>query len=445
MLDIITHPKNIGLTNITLELRRMNALIKDFLAFLDGSNSRFHASLQIQARLQAAGFVALPENQAFKLIKGGKYFICRKDTAVLAFVMGSEALAKSGVKMAASHIDYPSLKLKPQSIKSVNGMYKIGVEVYGGPIISTWIDRELSVAGTVLVKTANGFENKLVDLKQAIAIIPNAAIHLNRDINKGFEYNKQTQLQAILGLKESSANPLYELIAKKLKVKAGQIVDSELYLYDPSPATLVGVDGEMLCSKGLDNLAMTHAILSALITSEKPKQTAMGVFFDHEEIGSQTPQGAMSSLLSEVLERLSLSQSSSREDYYLALRNSFMISADMAHAYHPSYAEKYDPDYSPYMNKGIVIKLNANHRYASTTDSSARFIALCDAAKVPCQKFLVRSDLPCGSTVGPIVAAQLGLDTVDIGNPIWAMHSIRETGGTLDHLYLVKALTEYYK
>lgn len=323
-------------------------------------------------------------------------------------------------------------------------MYKIGVEVYGSPIVSTLIDRELSVAGTVLVITAKGYESMLIDLKQPIAIIPNAAIHLNRDINKGFEYNKQTQLQAMLGLSESSGNPLYELIAKKLKVKAEQIVDSELYLYDPRPATLIGTEGDMISSQGLDNLAMTHAILSGLLSSQKPKQTAMGVFFDHEEIGSQTPQGAMSSLLSEVLERLCLSQSSSREDYYLALRHSFMISADMAHAYHPSYAEKYDPDYSPYMNKGIVIKLNANHRYASTTDSTARFIALCDAAKVPYQKFLVRSDMPCGSTVGPIVAAQLGLDTVDIGNPIWAMHSIRETGGTLDHLYLIKVMEQYF-
>jgi aspartyl aminopeptidase len=428
----------------------MNTHIKDFLAFLDGSNSRFHASMQIQSRLQAAGFLALPENKAFKLKKGGKYYICRKDTAVLAFIMGSEALAKSGVKMAASHIDYPSLKLKPQSLKIDKGVVRCGVEVYsgvdinGGGIMHTWTDRELSVAGSVMIKNAKGYENRFVDLQTPIAIIPNIAIHLNREVNKGFQYNRQTHLQAILGLKESTGNPLYELIAKKLKVKAEQIVDSELYLYDPSPATLIGIDGDMISSKGLDNLAMTHAILSGLMSSEKPKQTAMGVFFDHEEIGSQTPQGAMSSLLSEVLERLSLSQSSSREDYYLMLRNSFMISADMAHAYHPSYAEKYDPDYSPYMNKGIVIKLNANHRYASTTDSSARFIALCDAAKVPYQKFLVRSDMPCGSTVGPIVAAQLGLDTVDIGNPIWAMHSIRETGGTEDHVYLVKALEKYF-
>ncbi|PKN72628.1 MAG: M18 family aminopeptidase [Candidatus Cloacimonetes bacterium HGW-Cloacimonetes-3] len=428
----------------------MNATIKDFLAFLDGSSSRFHASLEIQNRLQAAGFIALPETKPFKLKKGGKYYICRQDTAVLAFIMGSDAIAKSGVNLAASHIDCPSLKLKLNSVKRDKGVARCGVEVYsgidvnGGGIMHTWTDRELSIAGKVLIRTMNGYRTEFVDFRKPLAIIPNIAIHLNREVNKGFQYNRQTHLQAILSVKESSGNPLLELLAKKLKVKAEQICDSELYLYDPTPAALIGIEGEMVSAQGLDNLAMTHAILTALIAAKQPKQTVMGVFYDHEEIGSQTPQGAMSSLLGEVLERLCLSQSASREDYYLALRNSFMISADMAHAYHPSYPEKYDPDYSPYMNKGIVIKLNANHRYASTTESSARFIALCDAAKVPYQKFLVRSDMPCGSTVGPIVSAQLGMETVDIGNPIWAMHSIRETGGTLDHLYLVKALEKYF-
>lgn len=423
----------------------MNTVIKDFVSFLDESRSRFHASVAIQSRLEAAGFVQLPENKAFKLKKHGKYYIRRQETAIIAFVIGSDALSSAGFNLAASHIDSPSLKLKPDSMRTDKGVSRCGVEVYGGPIVSTWIDKELSVAGRVIIKTGSGYTSQLVDLKEPVAIIPNAAIHLNREINKGFEYNKQTHLQAIFSVQDNSTNPLMDMIAKKLKVKPEAIVDSELYLYDYAKATLIGRDKEMIVAQGLDNLAMTHAILSGLIASDKPKQSAMGVFFDHEEIGSETPQGAASSLLGEVLERLCLSQSASREDYYLALRNSFMISADMAHAYHPSYSEKYDPDYSPYMNKGIVIKLNANHRYASTTESTLRFIRLCEQAKVPYQKFLIRSDMPCGSTVGPIVAAQLGMHTVDIGNPIWAMHSIRETGGTLDHQYLIQALKEYYK
>lgn len=417
---------------------------KDLLAFLDGSNSRFHASLQIRKRLDAAGFCALPEEKPFKLKKGGKYYICRQDTAVIAFVIGSQPMAKAGFQLAASHIDSPSLKLKPDSVKADKGVVSCGVEVYGGPIISTWTDRELSVAGKVLICNGKGYRSEFIDLQSPIAIIPNAAIHLNREINKGFEYNKQKQLPAILSVEETSTNPLYTLIARKLNIAESEICETELYLYDPHPAALIGIEGNMVAAQGLDNLAMTHAILAALVKAEKPKQTAVGVFYDHEEIGSQTPQGAFSSLLAEILERLCLSESASREDYYLALRNSFFISADMAHAYHPSYKDKYDPDYSPVMNRGPVIKLNANHRYASTTESTIRFKQLCEAAKVPCQKFLIRSDMPCGSTVGPIVAAQLGILTVDIGNPIWAMHSIRETGGMLDHEYLIKALAQYF-
>lgn len=422
----------------------MNNLIKDFAAFLNGSNSRFHASIEIKKRLDAAGFTYLAEDKALKIKTGEKYYISRQDTAIIAFVIGTKPMAKAGFKLAASHIDCPSLKLKPDSIKTDKGICRCGVEVYGGPIISTWIDRELSVAGKVLIKDAKGLRSEFIDIKKPIAIIPNAAIHLNREINKGFEYNKQNHLQAILSVKESSGNPLYALIAKHLKVTESDICETELFLYDPSPAAIIGIEGEMIAAQGLDNLAMTHAILSALITVNKPQQTAVGIFYDHEEIGSQTPQGAFSSLLAEILERLCLATNQTREDYYLALRNSFLISSDMAHAYHPGYADKYDPDYAAYMNKGPVIKLNANHRYASTADSTARFIALCDAAKAPYQKFLVRSDMPCGSTVGPIVAAQLGLEAVDIGNPIWAMHSIRETGGLLDHGYLVDVLTEFY-
>lgn len=422
----------------------MDNLTKDLTGFLNGSNSRFHASLEIKKRLDAAGFTALAEDKALKIKAGGKYYICRQDTAIIAFVIGSKAMAKAGFNLAASHIDSPSMKLKPDSIKTDKGVSRCGVEVYGGPIISTWIDRELSLAGKVLIKTAKGLHSEFIDIKKPITIIPNAAIHLNREINKGFEYNKQRQLLAILSVKESSGNPLYALIAKHLKIKASEICETELFLYDPNPAALIGIEGDMIAAQGLDNLAMTHAILSALLTVDKPQQTAVGIFYDHEEIGSQTPQGAFSSLLSEILERLCLAQSASREDYYLALRNSFLISSDMAHAYHPGYADKYDPDYAAYMNKGPVIKLNANHRYASTADSTARFIQLCEAAKVPYQKFLVRSDMPCGSTVGPIVAAQLGLEAVDIGNAIWAMHSIRETGGVLDHGYLVKALEKFF-
>jgi len=423
----------------------MDAKIKDFLSFLDGSGSRFHASRQITSRLEAAGFTELKEDEPLHLKKGGRYYLRRQDTATIAFVMGSQAVEKTGFNLAASHLDYPSLKLKPASVKTQSGVTSCGVEVYGGPILSTWIDRPLSIAGKVIINDGKAIRSELMDLDSAVAIIPNAAIHLNRDINKGFEYNKQTHLRAILSLGEQDKNPLLHAISKKLKEKPEAIGEMELFLYDAQVAELTGLNREMICAQGLDNLAMTHAILSAILECRKPKQTSVAVFFDHEEIGSETPQGAMSSLLGEILERICLAVGANREGYYLALRKSFLISADMAHAFHPSYAEKYDPDYAPGMNQGPVIKLNASHRYASTAESTLRFTRLCEAVNVPCQKFLVRSDMPCGSTVGPIVAAQLGLEAVDVGNPIWAMHSLKETGGVKDHLYLINALTEYYK
>ena len=422
----------------------MDNLIKDLLAFLSVSKSSFFASLAIQKRLEQAGFICLPENKPFKINKGGKYYICRQGTTIVAFVIGSEQISQAGFNLAGSHIDYPCFKLKPQSIKTEKGITKIGVEVYGSPIISTWLDRELGIAGKVIIKTAKGYKIEYVDFQKPVAIIPNVALHLNREVNKGFAYNPQTQLNAILSVSSNGINPLYSSIAKELKVKEEQIAESDLYLYDFTIPKLLGLKQEMIAAQGLDNLAMTHAILSAILKCEKPQKTAVAIFFDNEEIGSQTSQGANSLLLEEILERICLSQNNSREDFYLALRNSFFISADVANAWHPSFAEKYEPDYAPLINKGPVIKFDAYHRYASDAESSYRFIQLCEKANVPYQKFLVRSDATSGVTIGPILASRLGLQTVDIGNPIWAMHSIRETGGTEDHKYLVKVLKHFF-
>lgn len=423
----------------------MDNLIKDLLAFLSGSKSSFFASLEIRKRLEKAGFIYLPEDKPFKIMRGEKYYLCHQGTTIVAFITGSEKIAKTGFNLAGSHIDYPCLKLKPQSLKTEKGITKIGVQLYGLPIISTWLDRELGIAGKIIVKTAKGYKVEYVDLKKPVAVIPNVAIHLNREVNSGFAYNPQTHLNAILSVSSTGTNPLYSLIAEELKVKVEQIAESDLYLYDFTTPNLLGLKQEMIVSQGLDNLAMTHSILSALLKCEKPQKTAVAIFFDNEEIGSQTSQGANSLLLEEILERICLSQSDSREDFYLALRNSFFISADVANAWHPSFAEKYEPDYAPLMNKGPVIKFDAYNRYASDAESSYRFIQLCEKAKVPYQKFLVRSDATSGVTIGPILSSKLGLKTVDIGNPIWAMHSIRETGGTEDHKYLVQVLEEYYK
>lgn len=423
----------------------MNKHIQDFMSFLDASPTAFQASDQIVARLDGAGFTLLQEQDAWQIQPGGRYYVQRGDTAVIAFCIGSGEIAESGFHMAASHIDSPSLKLKPASIKTEGSLCRVGVEVYGGPILSTWIDRELGIAGRVLVKQDGAYRTVNVNLSRAVAIIPNAAIHLNRDINSGFEYNKQRHLLAILHSSAMAGDPLLAAVATELNISPENIVDMELFLYDVSPSRLTGLDEKLIVSGRLDNLAMTHAILSGICAAEVGQKSSMAVFYDSEEIGSQTPQGAFSSLLADITRRITLAAGLSEEEHYRALRNTFMISADMAHAYHPAYADKYEPDYSPQMNKGPVIKLNANHRYASTAKSAAAFHDLCAAVGVSCQRFLVRSDMPCGSTVGPIVAANMGIEVVDIGNPMWAMHSARETAGVCDHRELIKVLTHYYE
>jgi aspartyl aminopeptidase len=422
----------------------MNSHIQDLLTFLDNSPTSVQASLEIARRLQESGFEELDEGSAWKLDPGGKYYVRRLDTTVIAFVIGSRPLPESGFNLASSHIDSPSLKLKPDSLHTEKGITQIGVEVYGGPIISTWTDRELGIAGRVVVKRNGELASHAVDLKDAVAIIPNVAIHLNREVNKGFEYNKQTHLQAILNTSTDAGNPLLSALAAALDVNPEQIAEMDLFLYDKAKATLAGLDRSLVVSGRLDNLGMTHAILSSLREVRDPGTTCVGAFYDHEEIGSQSPQGAASSLLSEVLERLSLALGCDREQHYLALRRSFMVSGDMAHAYIPAYKEKYDPAYAPVMNQGPVIKFNSSLRYASTAESSARFASLCEKAGVKYQKFLMRSDLLCGSTVGPIVSAQFGIPTVDVGNPMWAMHSVRETCGAHDHSALIQVLKQYY-
>jgi aspartyl aminopeptidase len=423
----------------------MNKCIEDLLSFLNGSPTAYQANRQIKDRLEAAGFVGLDENSSIKLNPGGKYYFSRFDTAVIAFIVGSKALPETGFGMAASHIDSPLLKIKRQSIKIERNVCRIGTEVYGGPIISTWLDRELSIAGRVVVKHGEGdYSSHSIDLKRPVAIIPNAAIHLNREINKGFEYNKQTHLQAILSTDSLAGNPLLSAIAEELQLSPEQICDMDLFLYDPRPAELIGFGGDIICSGRLDNLAMTHAILASLVETEAPEMTSVGIFFDHEEVGSRTAQGALSSLLPELLERISIALGLSREEHFRTLRQSYLISADMAHAYHPSYSEKYDQDYLAIMNQGPVIKLNADYRYSSTADSSLRFIRACDQAKVKYQRFVVRSDMPCGSTVGPLVSSELGISALDIGNPMWAMHSIRECSGVQDHKNLIKVLRTFF-
>ncbi|PKN78627.1 MAG: M18 family aminopeptidase [Candidatus Cloacimonetes bacterium HGW-Cloacimonetes-1] len=423
--------------------------IKDLLAYLDNSPTSYQAAEQTISSLARAGFEELKEDSAFCIEKGGKYYVCRSDSAVIAFVMGEIDPHETGFNLAAAHLDSPLFKIKPETVKTVQGITRVGVEVYGGPIISTWLDRELSIAGKVIVRngfvTGEKYKSILVNIPRPLAIIPNAAIHMNREINKGFEYNKQMHLQAILSTSSTAENPLKQLIADELGVLVENVSEMDLYLYDSQKAGVVGIDQDMISSGRLDDLAMSHAILMALQSRERVGATAVGVFYDNEEIGSQTIQGAMGSFLGDVLERICLGRGLGKEQYLMALKKSFLISADMAHAFHPGYAEKHDPAYAPQMNAGPVIKINGNFRYATTSETMVRFIQLCQDTNTPYQKFMTRSDMPCGSTIGPIASSQLGINTIDIGNPMWAMHSIRETCGIKDHEALITVLQQYWQ
>jgi len=416
--------------------------LKNLMEFLDSSPTSFQATVQIEKQLLAKGFVKLDETKEWKLLQGKKYYLIRNQSAVVAFVIGKKKPNLTGFKLAASHLDSPALKIKPDGDKQERNNTKLPVELYGGPIISTWLDRELSFAGRIMFKGKPIIYNH----GKPIAIIPNAAIHLNREVNKGFEYNAQNHLQAIIQAvqKNEKTKSFKEILASHLKVKQEDINGFDLFLFDPSNAALIGADKELLASGRLDNLAMSHAILSAITDSTVSDDTYMAVFYDNEEIGSSTPEGADSSFIRDVLNRISLAQNLSPEQTIIAFRKSFLVSADMAHAVHPNFAEKHDPAYMPLMNHGPVIKMNASQRYATTSESCARFEAICKKAGVPCQKIINRSDMPSGSTIGPIASSNLSIPAVDIGNPMWAMHSIRETTGVYDHEYLIKALSAYY-
>jgi aspartyl aminopeptidase len=427
-------------------MRADKIIIKDLFNFLDHAPTSYQACEQIQKRLDQNGFIQLSEKDNWGLEHGKKYYVSRNQSSIIAFVTGKKKIRETGFRLVGAHTDSPSLKLKPHSEKKIKSYIRIGVEVYGGPIIGTWIDRDLSIAGRVMVWKENQYESVLIDFREPMGIIPNAAIHLNRELNSSFEYNKQNHLPVLIHITENEKdnNILIKMIAKHLSVKPEQIGDYDLFLYDTTPAQFLGQDKEFFSSGRLDDLAMCHSILTALTDISTPDVTSVGMFYDNEEIGSMTHMGAASSFLSNILERIVLSQDKNKEALAVAMAKSFFISADMAHALHPNYMEKHDEAYAPLINGGPVIKMNANFRYATTAETSSYFEQLCKKANVSCQKFMTKSDMPCGSTIGPTVSSSLSIPAVDVGNPMFAMHSIRETAGIADHISMIKVFREFY-
>ena len=437
------------MTKISKEVKaEVKAQAQDLLNFIDASPSPWHAVECVAELLKENGFKPLIENQPWQFKKNGRYYVVRDGASIIAFVIGNQALVESGFRIVGAHTDSPGLRLKPKAAFSSQGIAQLGVEVYGGPILATFTDRDLSLAGRVMVREGETHVARHVQFNSSIVRLPNLAIHMNREVNdKGLVLNKQTGLPLIFGFAADSAEAQTQLtnaLAKQLNVAAADIITWDLNVYDTQKGSFWGLNDEFVANSQLDNLASCHAAISALLSNKKPDSTSICALFDHEEVGSESATGASGSFMSDVITRIcastSTSSSTSAEDRLRTLANSFFISADMAHAYHPNHASSFEPCHLALVNQGPVIKTNANQRYSTNADTAARFIQLCKRAEIPYQQYAHRTDLGCGSTIGPILAAQLGVATVDVGNPMWAMHSIRESAGVLDHSYMIAVL-----
>jgi aspartyl aminopeptidase len=425
-------------------------LARDLLTFLDQSPCNLFAVQAIVQRLEAAGFAPLSEAQRWELQPGGRYYVERDGTAVIAFVVGQEAPEAAGFRMVGAHTDSPGFKVKPNPEKVHKGLVTLGVEVYGGPIYATWTDRDLGLCGRVLVRGSGGDIEQKLYRSAGFVTLPNIAIHQNREANdKGLKLNPQTELSPVLG---SVAHGLPEehalrwLLARDLGIEQADILDHDLFLYDTQPASFAGVHGELMRSGRFDDLGMCHAALGALVAgAETPcAATRMAVLVDAEEVGSETPQGARSNLLPHTLERIVLALGGDRQGFLASLASTIMVSADNAHAIHPGYGDRQDGNHAPVLNGGPVIKAHAGRKYATDGYSAAVFELACERADVPFQRFVNRSDVRSGGTIGSMTAAQLGIPIVDVGAPQYAMHSVRECAGTWDHWYMARAMGAFY-
>ena len=425
-------------------------LAKELIEFINESPTAFHAVESVRNILDSHGFAMLREEDPWDLSKGGKYYVIKNNSALIAFVVGNEAV-EEGFRIIGAHTDSPTFRIKPAAEVMAEDYYiKLNTETYGGPILSTWMDRPLSVAGRVAIKNNNLYMPliKLVNIRKPIMIIPNLAIHMNREMNSGVELNKQKDMMPLLAIineKLENEDYLLNAIAEELNVAPSDIIDFDLFLYNLEKGVIMGLREEFISSPRLDDLAMVHAGITALSKASDAGSTSVMVCFDNEEVGNITRQGADSPLLSNILERIIISIGGQREDFFRAISRSFMISADLAHAVHPNVGEKYDPKNRPLINKGPVIKISANMRYATDSVSSSIYTQICEKANIPYQWFVNRSDEKGGSTIGPISSSHLGIRCVDIGTPILAMHSSRELGGVLDHFYVIKSFEEFYR
>lgn len=416
--------------------------VKQLFKFIENSPSCFHAIKTITEELKNEGFVEIKEKDTWQIEQGKKYYVTRNLSSVIAFKIPQNDFKSFNI--VASHSDSPTFKIKANAEIEVKNKYvKLNTEKYGGMICSTWFDRPLSIAGRILVKENNAVKTHLVNIDKDLVIIPNLAIHMNREVNDGYTYNAQIDMLPLYG-DNSSKGSLMKTIAKEAEVEEESILDTDLFLYNRMNGTKIGANEEYISSPRLDDLECAFTSLSAFLSENTSNSASVYCVFDNEEVGSGTKQGADSTFLYDVLRRINISLGKTEEDYYRLISSSFMVSADNAHALHPNYTDKSDPTNKVYMNDGIVIKYNANQKYTTDAVSASIFKTICDSVDVPYQTFTNRSDILGGSTLGNISNAHVSLNTIDIGLAQLAMHSTYETAGAKDVTYMIDAIKAFY-
>ena len=424
----------------------VNDYLDDLFSFIDRSPTPFHTVAACTAHLRDRGFHRLRETDTWGKLGPGDYVVTRNDSSLIAFSLSRTPQPGMVLRMAGAHTDSPGMKIKPNPIQWRNGCVQLGVEVYGGALLAPWFDRNLSLAGRITWRKHDGpLQSSLIDCRRPLAVIPSLAIHLDREANDKRTINKQTDLVPLWMLSEASSPPdFHEFLREELALHnpdaaAAIILGFDLFLYDTLPVCRLGANNEFVTGSRLDNLVSCHALVRAMTAADHLRDRLV-VLNDHEEVGSVSTAGAQGPFLRTVLERLLPDPADRRQ----VLAGSLFVSADNAHAVHPNFAGKHDPEHLPLLNHGPVIKVNANQRYATDGLTGALFRHFCTTAQVPCQQFVMRNDLACGSTIGPLTAAEIGVPTVDVGVPQLAMHSIRETMGHLDGWYLLRALTAFF-
>ena len=432
-----------------------NSFNQGLLKFLQQSPTPFHAVQTMMAQLEEAGFEWLDEADSWQLQPGRSYIVHRNCSSLIAFHLGQGDPAESGFKLAGAHTDSPCLKLKPNAVMQSANAVQFAVEIYGGALLAPWFDRDLSLAGRVEYLSDNGqIRSVLLNWQRPIATVPSLAIHLDREANQNRSINAQKDMPPLLALPAAGSQfDFVSFIREALREQHGlndlsKVLGHELYFYDTQPPALIGLNNDFIASARLDNLLSCYVGLDAILAAHREQSTQFSLLVcnDHEEVGSASACGAQGPFLKSVLARIGaqLSSADAAEAMERTIRRSLFLSIDNAHGLHPNFPEKHDGNHGPILNKGPVIKINANQRYATNSRSTAIFRALCELSHVPCQSFVVRSDMGCGSTIGPITASGLGVETIDIGVPTFAMHSIRELAGSDDAWHTSRVLHSFF-